>query len=338
MAYEVVMPQMGADMKEGTLIRWLKNEGDEVKRGEAIAEIETDKANIEIEAFESGIFRKALAKPGDVVAVGQIDWRDWRRRRGHLEIRGRTHAGARHGRRCRSTGSAPAAAPATSTAARPRRRPRSGLAGSAPDGGREGNRPEPRFRHGTGRSNNAGGRRSVSAGAGVGPGDAPGSSGADRRGRAGRSDEPDAPGHSAPNGQEQAGGAALLRDSRRRHDGGATLRSQLNAGLGEGAHVSVNDLLVKASAKALQRYPVFNTWIVDEQVQQQEAQNVCIAIALDEGLIAPAILDCGRKSVVEIAQASRSLAERSRSGALKPDEFSAERSRSAISGCTGSTS
>ena len=72
MAYEVVMPQMGADMKEGTLIRWLKNEGDEVKRGEAIAEIETDKANIEIEAFEGGVFRKALAQPGDVVAVGQV--------------------------------------------------------------------------------------------------------------------------------------------------------------------------------------------------------------------------------------------------------------------------
>jgi pyruvate dehydrogenase E2 component (dihydrolipoamide acetyltransferase) len=100
------------------------------------------------------------------------------------------------------------------------------------------------------------------------------------------------------------------------------LRSQLNATLGEEAHVSVNDLLVKASAKALQRHPMFNTWYVDDQVKQQEAQNVCIAIALDEGLIAPAILDCGRKSVVEIAQASRSLAERARSGSLKPEEYS----------------
>jgi pyruvate dehydrogenase E2 component (dihydrolipoamide acetyltransferase) len=101
------------------------------------------------------------------------------------------------------------------------------------------------------------------------------------------------------------------------------VRAQLNATLGEGAHVSVNDLLVKASAKALQRYPTFNTWFVDEQVQQQEAQNVCIGIALDEGLIAPAILDCGGKSLVEIAQASRSLAERARSGSLKPEELSA---------------
>ena len=53
MISEVVMPQMGADMTEGTLLRWIKAEGDDVKRGEVIAEIETDKANVEIEAFES---------------------------------------------------------------------------------------------------------------------------------------------------------------------------------------------------------------------------------------------------------------------------------------------
>ncbi len=100
-------------------------------------------------------------------------------------------------------------------------------------------------------------------------------------------------------------------------------RSQLNSALGEEKHVSVNDLLVKASALALQRYPTFNAWMVDEQIQPQAAQNVCIAIALDDGLIAPAILDCGRKSLVEIGQASRSLAERAKSGALKPDEFAA---------------
>ena len=53
MISEVVMPQMGADMTEGTVLRWLKHEGDQVERGEIIAEIETDKANVEIEAFEA---------------------------------------------------------------------------------------------------------------------------------------------------------------------------------------------------------------------------------------------------------------------------------------------
>ena len=72
MISEVVMPQMGADMTEGTVLRWLKHEGDEVDRGEIIAEIETDKANVEIEAFEGGTFRKALAEEGDVVKVGEV--------------------------------------------------------------------------------------------------------------------------------------------------------------------------------------------------------------------------------------------------------------------------
>src|SRR5439155_2276792 len=72
MISEVVMPQMGADMQEGTILRWLKGEGDQVGRGEVIAEIETDKANVEIEAFESGTFRKAIAHEGDTVPVGTV--------------------------------------------------------------------------------------------------------------------------------------------------------------------------------------------------------------------------------------------------------------------------
>ena len=55
MAKEMIMPQMGYDMTEGTLLRWLKNVGDPVERGEPIAEIETDKVTIEIEAFDSGV-------------------------------------------------------------------------------------------------------------------------------------------------------------------------------------------------------------------------------------------------------------------------------------------
>jgi len=70
MISEVVMPQMGSDMTEGTIVRWMKKEGDAVERGEIIAEIETDKANVEIEAFESGVFRKVLAQEGDTVDVG----------------------------------------------------------------------------------------------------------------------------------------------------------------------------------------------------------------------------------------------------------------------------
>src|SRR5579864_801323 len=70
MAIEVTMPQMGADMQEGTLLRWLKHPGDPVARGEAIAEIETDKANVELESFDEGVLEQTLVAEGDVVPVG----------------------------------------------------------------------------------------------------------------------------------------------------------------------------------------------------------------------------------------------------------------------------
>ncbi|MXY88058.1 MAG: hypothetical protein F4Y92_04290, partial [Dehalococcoidia bacterium] len=72
MALEVVMPQMGADMTEGTLVRWLKQPGDTIERGDIIAEIETDKATVELEAFDAGVLRQVVAAEGDVVPVGEV--------------------------------------------------------------------------------------------------------------------------------------------------------------------------------------------------------------------------------------------------------------------------
>ena len=66
------MPQMGYDMQEGTLVRWLKSEGAEVQVGEPIAEIETDKAVVEFESYASGILTKILVAEGTTVPVGQV--------------------------------------------------------------------------------------------------------------------------------------------------------------------------------------------------------------------------------------------------------------------------
>ncbi len=71
MATEITMPQMGFDMTEGVIANWLKAEGDAVQKGEAIAEIETDKTTIQIEAFGSGVLSKILAPVGAKVPVGQ---------------------------------------------------------------------------------------------------------------------------------------------------------------------------------------------------------------------------------------------------------------------------
>ena len=66
----VVMPKMGDTMEEGKILRWLKHEGDPVQKGDALAEIETDKVNIEAEAFASGVLRKIIAQEGETVPIG----------------------------------------------------------------------------------------------------------------------------------------------------------------------------------------------------------------------------------------------------------------------------
>ena len=104
---KVVMPKLSEAMETGKLLRWLKQEGDRVAGGEIIAEIETDKADIELEAFGSGVLRKVLVGPGATVPVGSMiaviaDPEE--------DISGVVGAGA--------TPAAPAPAPAASAAAR----------------------------------------------------------------------------------------------------------------------------------------------------------------------------------------------------------------------------
>ena len=69
---EFVMPTLGADMTEGTLVQWKKREGDRVTKGEIIAEVDTEKAAIDVECHASGIVERLLTKPGDKVPVGTV--------------------------------------------------------------------------------------------------------------------------------------------------------------------------------------------------------------------------------------------------------------------------
>jgi pyruvate dehydrogenase E2 component (dihydrolipoamide acetyltransferase) len=71
MPTEITMPQLSDTMSEGTVVKWLKREGDKVATGEKVAEVETDKAVMEMESFEGGTLAFIVAKEGDKVAVGQ---------------------------------------------------------------------------------------------------------------------------------------------------------------------------------------------------------------------------------------------------------------------------
>src|SRR5215472_7565457 len=69
---EVNMPRLSDTMQEGTITRWLKKPGDQVKRGDIIAEVETDKANMEVEAYDSGLLERILVQEGETAPIGQV--------------------------------------------------------------------------------------------------------------------------------------------------------------------------------------------------------------------------------------------------------------------------
>ena len=72
MAADVVMPRLSDSMEEGTVLQWLKSVGDEVKRGDELVEIETDKANMTYEATDEGVLIEILAEEGDTLPIGEV--------------------------------------------------------------------------------------------------------------------------------------------------------------------------------------------------------------------------------------------------------------------------
>src|SRR5436853_7344676 len=68
---EISMPRLSDTMEEGTIARWLKSPGEEIKKGDILAEIETDKATMDLEAYEEGTLQKILVQEGETVPIGQ---------------------------------------------------------------------------------------------------------------------------------------------------------------------------------------------------------------------------------------------------------------------------
>jgi len=100
-------------------------------------------------------------------------------------------------------------------------------------------------------------------------------------------------------------------------------RDQMNVTASEQQHVSINDLIVKACALALERHPKFNAEFTEAGLKMHDQINIDIGIALDEGLIAPALLDCGDKTLGHIAAEAKDLVARAKSGHLRADEYGA---------------
>ena len=100
-----------------------------------------------------------------------------------------------------------------------------------------------------------------------------------------------------------------------------SLRREINQSLEGDVRVSVNDLVIKACVHTIRSYPKFNSSYTDDGIRMHESINIGMAIADDDGLIMPAILDCEGKSLTEISAASKDLVRRSQSGTLQAEEY-----------------
>jgi pyruvate dehydrogenase E2 component (dihydrolipoamide acetyltransferase) len=335
MISEVVMPQMGADMVEGTILKWLKHEGDPVERGEIIAEIETDKANVEIEAFESGTFRTTLASEGDTIPVGQIiaiiadsedDISSYKSTAAASSPAPELTAASAVGAQPVAPASVPERiaehAPATPVAGGPMSPSATARIRVSPVARNlaEQHNIDLRSIRGTGPDGRII-RRDVEAAIASGaPATEPQQPPTTNDGRlAAQSKMRQAIARRMSQSKREAPHYYLLVDIDMTD--AVEFRRQINDTLPAGEHVSINDLIVRASALALQRYPEFNATISGDQITRHDAQHVCIAIAMDDGLIAPAIIDAGARTLVQIATATRDLADRAKNGALRPPEI-----------------
>ena len=320
MATDVIMPQMGFDMEEGTVVRWLKGEGEEVNRGEPIVEVETDKATVEVEAFASGILRRIVVAEGTKVPVGQM-----------IGII------ASADEELPAVETPVPAPPAADKPATVKASPASEVkAEKSPGEEKPGERLliSPLARRiaeekgidlaqvkGTGPKGRIT-KEDVLAFTAKAPAAAPVPS------------APSAPGELVVTELSKMGQTIARRMTQSKQEvphfyittsidmtGALGLREEVND-LWEGeVRVSVNDLIVKATALALIKHPSFNSYYDDGKVKRNPLINIGMAIALEDGLIAPAILDCAGKGLKEIAIASRDLVDRARNGVLKPREY-----------------
>ncbi|MBM3493227.1 MAG: 2-oxo acid dehydrogenase subunit E2 [Armatimonadetes bacterium] len=328
---EVRMPKMGDGMEEGTILRWLKRDGDSVAVEEPIAEVETDKANVEIPAEEAGVLARIVVAEGETAPVGAVI----------------AYIGTAEGmsepdpkQDAVKDAAAPGAAPVVIRA----------LSGeSAPTGGPS----APRLRA----SPLA---RSMARRLGIDVSQVRGTGGAVGRVVArdvlafnearvpAPSKAPLQAGLAAPKPQPVATASVetdveitkMRRAIARRTvqskqtiphfylvtpvdmDRALDMLAQLNA-LNPEAKVTVNDIAIKACAAALGKFPDVNvSFTPEERIRKHAAINIGIAVGTDDGLRIPVITNCEARGLREISAEARKLIARTRSGAITPQEMS----------------
>ncbi|HEY3306112.1 MAG TPA: dihydrolipoamide acetyltransferase family protein [Candidatus Binatia bacterium] len=322
MAIEVIMPALGMAQEKGTLVNWLKAEGDSVEKGEPLMEVETDKAAVEIEAPASGILANVTAHPGDEIPVGQKiavilspgETGSTKRQaipalhehplpRPPPEGEGR---GEGRPAKSRSTPSAkPAegggkvpASPAAKRIAKEKNINLASLKGSGPDGSVV---AEDVLRAG-------GARAKTSAPAGP----------------------PRVKETIQPTAMRRIVGERMSKSKQSAPhfylgiDVDMTAVEQRRSELkkrGEKVVPSINDFILSAAARTLRDFPSLNSAYTEKGIQIFADVNIGVAVALEEGLVVPVIRSADRLSLTEMAKQSRELAEKAQKKKLFPLDY-----------------
>ncbi|MEX0766446.1 MAG: dihydrolipoamide acetyltransferase family protein [bacterium] len=313
---DVIMPKMGDAMTEGKVLKWHKRPGDQVRQGEPIAEIETDKVNVDIEAEETGTLLDVVVNEGQTAAVGA-----------KIATIGKA-------------GEKPAARPAVQTDGNKKK--------PAPESRTA--KPEPRESHERLKATPIARRLAEEHGidlaqvTGTGPEGritkediegliASGTAPAPTRPPSAPTPVTTGPEYEdVPPSRMRQTIARRMTESKQQAphfyvtvevamDDALHARQQLNAAVGETRKVSVNDFVIRAAALALRSFPNINSGYVDGKFRRYRRIHVANAIALPEGLVAPVVRDADRLALTEIGAKMRDLAERTRTNRLRPDEY-----------------
>src|ERR687886_853154 len=300
MAKDIVMPKMGYDMTEGKLLRWIKHEGDTITKGEAIAEIETDKVNIEVEAFDSGVLQRVLVQEGDTVPVGQP-----------IGILAAPGEGPRAEEKTEAK--APTAAAPTGPQP-PEEQPAAG-------GGTIKQEPPSTARA------MAPERSQTQASAAPGNGHAPAAV-ATQTHQGGRI-------KASPLARRLAQEYELdLSAIRGTGPGGRVTRDDVLAAVKAArtaapapqpapapAPEAAPEAVPKAAARALTKFPTLNASYAGDKLTLHDEINVAVAVAIEDGLVTPVVRHADQKSLGQIARETKALAERARGGKARLEDY-----------------
>jgi pyruvate dehydrogenase E2 component (dihydrolipoamide acetyltransferase) len=336
----IEMPKLSDTMTEGTLVKWRKQKGDKIASGDVIAEVETDKATMEMESFDDGILTEIFVPEGQKVAIGQ--------RLAMLLAPGES-APAGGGAQPAAAAKAEAAPAPTGASSAPAPQP-AATAAAPGDGSNGGTRVKasPLARKIAAEKN-----VDLSRLTGTGPGgrivqrDVVGAAPATARSATpAPSSAPASAPAAVPATPPGAGDQRIPLTGMRRAiaerllasktqiphfylnievDAGELMRirAEINtdaekAGLPK---LTVNDFILKAAIVAAVRAPKVNASFAGDSIIQYASVNMAVAVAVEDGLVTPVIRDAQKKSIREISEAVKDLATRARSKKLKPEEY-----------------